>query len=1055
MSYTMETLTDITSKVANKNMRSGTSPLHLLANAPSQSKGKHEANFMSPTMASTKRANESSNSPVPTPASSIKPEKATTGKWMTSAARRVGLRRTGGDGTPRSKKEGLKVPQNAVAFPDKLSASSHVNMPSSPRPSPTSASSFNNKPLPSPPIARVTTGILEEPRSLIDASEKPLLRSSPKSTQQGEEWPVLFPQKVTPSGTSTESSHQELAKATRVISNDQERYPLLRGSGSANAHLDQKPVSKVTSSQNFQRKQVSTASLRDHHTFHASTEPRGKDTVSHAAEPKNARAKAAPDNTKATHRLSAGAAAVEKASADSNSIKEPRQTRTSSLRARISAGQVIRDSPNKVLGFTDFTVEKLPSPKTNNEDLVSGASFRARGSNSLNNPFTKKPSKESLHGNRAPAQFVAGSRRPVARRPSSRGSLRNESRASSPAFLEPARPAPPVPDAKNDMSPRKSSIPVLQSSTTTNINRADPKDSSIKLAETLSNFNNVSESFADHSFQPLKPEGAARSSSGPDTVKVLESIEESPTSTFRTKRISSKSPTFGPTLKVSSSAHRLIMGGNEASKENQPLARKKSKDLLRAAVTGEKRTVTQSKTASASKDTRRPLSSQGFPENRSLPDSPTKTPRAKKVKSADLSSISPSHKVKTEDASNDNVHNHTEEGQVLVGQLGRNQAASAAQMPKAGVELEKAAATSEAFFHANPKLSVSPVKDSATPISDAMPVIPALLPESMQEHVKKAEHASYVAREDEVKLRNNGHDAPSTPPQKLENGGTKSSPEFPPRSSSRTKHPDYTVNGSAKSSPTSSFERAASRLQKEITASQAAEPKNSDAGDFFPPLTIMASHRGMSSQTILADPSKRDSTAQHSTRSQSSLSKGLKSSFRGLFHHKRSSDNINASRSSKKPAKRPTVTATGSPSLLDIHPVYRPTASSINRAKSPAQRSSNHSTHLLNASANASANANAPETPAFASPKPSEISTTTALAMEILESARKEHSSPKRKRLVGMAEVLVNVIAQARNAEKAFEEAKRAAREAEVAHARCKTGVSDIAHMVKEWKGDE
>ncbi|KAI4102942.1 MAG: hypothetical protein L6R37_004092 [Teloschistes peruensis] len=65
--------------------------------------------------------------------------------------------------------------------------------------------------------------------------------------------------------------------------------------------------------------------------------------------------------------------------------------------------------------------------------------------------------------------------------------------------------------------------------------------------------------------------------------KPLERIEESPQSAFRKTRIPSKSPEYAPTLTVSSSAHRLIMGSDEDQ------SGKKSKSLLRTALTGEKK----------------------------------------------------------------------------------------------------------------------------------------------------------------------------------------------------------------------------------------------------------------------------------------------------------------------------------------------------------------------------------------------------------------------------------------------------------------------------------
>ncbi|KAL8706083.1 MAG: hypothetical protein Q9201_000848 [Fulgogasparrea decipioides] len=1065
----MGTLTDITSKTINRDMRNGGSPMQLSSNAPSQSVSNRKGNFMSPTMASTTRVNPSSTSRADTRASapsSIKIEKAATGKWMTSAARRVGLRRVGGDGTPRSKKEGSKMTQNALA------ASSITYMPDSPLSTPTLTPSLNDKPLPSPPIAQIMTGHVEEPRSLIDASEKPLLRASPKSSRRDEEWPVLFPQKVTLPSASRQSPHQRDVEPERSISAGRERYPSLSGSDSVGVHNDRKPISKIPPAQKIQRKQVSTADLREENVRTSLADGKHRESTARGPSQAATNPKTFLNQPKNPHRLSASAAAVEKSAVEANSIKEPRQTRTSSLRARISAGQVIKDSPNKVLGFTDFTAEKAPPPKASKEDVGSTTAFRARASSSFSSAFTKKPSKDSLHGSRAPAQFVAGSRRPTTRRPSSRGSLRSESRASSPAFLEPSRPAPPIPNPTHDLHARKSSIPVLRNATATTLNDADAERSAIDLPSPIQatkfddSIGSEVEIFEDKPNEPAQNSASnAPTTSGPDHISVLESIAESPQSTFRSKRISSKSPTFGPTLTISSSAHRLIMGTKEVKKENRPLSKKRSKDLFRAAVTNEHKGINSSKTQciSPKESTRRPLSSQGFPENRPANVS-ADTPRAKKVKSADLSSISSNQKPKTE---------------ITVPAENQNNAACAAaddpfsDFIKEGKSWSEhvggqteAAKSSDAYFNANPTPYISPVKDSATPISDAMPVIPAFLPETLQEHVRNSGCASNVVLVDEVdahkgrgapsdisgdKQQASNHRAPSTPKKGAEDGEVDTSITFPPRSSSRTTHPDYTINGSTKSSPISPLEQAAIRLQKEISASEHTESKVADAANFFPPLHSATSTAGpeIPFQMTLADPaSKRGSTAQESNRSQSSVSKGLMSNFRGLFYHKRASDNSDTLnlRSTKKGSKRSTVTANGSPfpSVSNIHPIHhRPTQSSTNRANATIKRMSGHGVPPA-----------APDTPAFASPKPSELSTTTALAMQVLESARKESSSPKKKLLLNMGEVMVDVITRAREAEKAFEEAKQAARKAEVAHARCKQSVSDIAQLVREWKDD-
>ncbi|KAL8878068.1 MAG: hypothetical protein Q9192_008531, partial [Flavoplaca navasiana] len=87
----MGTLTDITSTAGNKQLRSIDSPMQSPKNAPSQSEGKGKGNFMSPTMASSKRTNASTLSkegPRTSTPTSVKLEKASTAKWMNSAARR-------------------------------------------------------------------------------------------------------------------------------------------------------------------------------------------------------------------------------------------------------------------------------------------------------------------------------------------------------------------------------------------------------------------------------------------------------------------------------------------------------------------------------------------------------------------------------------------------------------------------------------------------------------------------------------------------------------------------------------------------------------------------------------------------------------------------------------------------------------------------------------------------------------------------------------------------------------------------------------------------------
>ena len=72
---------------------------------------------MTPTLSSSLQSVATTNL---TPLSSTKSSRAEgNNAWVKSAAKRVGFRRAG-DGTPRSKKEGLLKGSKTVSFPDKV-----------------------------------------------------------------------------------------------------------------------------------------------------------------------------------------------------------------------------------------------------------------------------------------------------------------------------------------------------------------------------------------------------------------------------------------------------------------------------------------------------------------------------------------------------------------------------------------------------------------------------------------------------------------------------------------------------------------------------------------------------------------------------------------------------------------------------------------------------------------------------------------------------------------------------------------------------------------------
>ena len=347
-----------------------------------------------------------------------------------------------------------------------------------------------DKPLPSPPKGQsYNPAEFDEPKTLIDASDKPLRRRSPPGTSVHEEdWPVLFPKRPTSPGTLQEilrDTGSQLAQQAEPA--QKERYPILGNTLRQVTGEEQLPVSRYSATYKIPRKEMSSpdpdkasnAADKDTIAEKPDTDDPFKDGVYdsgpilHAKSPRTT-----PDSPS---NLSAGAAAVEKLAQESRPTIEPRQTRTSSLRARLSAGQLVRDGQNKVVGFTDFTATPEPALRaTKQENLRAVQRSLSPSAKVVSRPLRTKTSKESIGGNRAPAQFVAGSRRPThPRRPSSRGSLRNELQEPTPPLsiksssqAAPSRPAPAVPrseDTKHgkpsgktatEISAGKSSIPV-------------------------------------------------------------------------------------------------------------------------------------------------------------------------------------------------------------------------------------------------------------------------------------------------------------------------------------------------------------------------------------------------------------------------------------------------------------------------------------------------------------------------------------------------------------------------------------------------------------------
>lgn len=114
-----------------------------------------------------------------------------TKEWVSTAAQRVGLTRANTDGhTPKGASEQARVPGRTDSSNTAAAAASR-----------TAPVIPTDKPLPFPPIVRVTTNAspTKLSRTLLDASEKPLKMAA--GTPQEQEWPALYPEKASTPGT--------------------------------------------------------------------------------------------------------------------------------------------------------------------------------------------------------------------------------------------------------------------------------------------------------------------------------------------------------------------------------------------------------------------------------------------------------------------------------------------------------------------------------------------------------------------------------------------------------------------------------------------------------------------------------------------------------------------------------------------------------------------------------------------------------------------------------------------------------------------------------------
>ncbi len=785
----------------------------------------------------------------------------------------------------------------------------------------------------------------------------------------------------------------------------------------------------------------------------------------------------------------------------SRSIKEPRQNKASSLRARLSAGQIVKSDQAQLGGPISFTTLDEQAAGTVQRDSLPGRKA-VEGRRSITppviQPLRTKASKEAVASSRAPAKFVAGSRRPShTHRPSSRGSLRDEARAAglpASSLPPPNRAAPMRADSQEvrtdvvgkqagpNTNARVSSIPISRKrtpdATTQGVDDVSQpyygkaKSIEVRRFSPKKEARNESSIYNNHSSQDLMNDLEGTPPPRPivnrlvpfliddKNAHVLEAIEESPQRAYQIKRLSMNSPDYGPTLKISPSAERFIMG-SKPMKGDRSVREKPSKESEGAKTRDglKSRKSSISSISSAEKLPERPSTSQGLTRLGSRIGLIDPAGREKKVKSADVSLSSP--KVLEQGSAKAYQQSHGLNDDSFSVRGSGTSTGTAPYFFDAPEELligdskvttpdigeNKQSAPSEEMWLSPPKINAV----EEVPSSNRRSSVDH--PKQNLDHVgKHAAHTEYtnpfqdsnLEAQDIAKLPNGDMKKsvlgllPSTP-QPTTQGKVGTQPgSLPPRSSSRMAPPDWTSNKKSPSPP--------------ITAEKIPPPTPPKPKTFAHRQNDLGFQRGNGSSQVNLLPQSKHDSLRDSVKSQASLPKGngVLSNLKGLFH-KRSSEN-EPPKSGTKTKPKVTITRNGSPygpypaypPISEIHPVHRPTLASARRSKTstPIQKALIPST-----------NPTTPATPCYASPPPTNISNTSAMAIQILDAARDEETSPKKERLMKLGEVMVAAITRAGDAEKAMEEAKQAARRAEVAHVLCQKSLGDVNRCVREWSG--
>ena len=1051
----MGALSDVTTNVNNlrKNSLGQAKSSGPLDDTSRRKNDRMPLRFMSPTISSqraTSKTRLSNDYTSKLTSGNVKANKRT--NWMSSAIKRVSISRVNAS-TPDDGSHTKRPPAvSSIALMDKVcymflpnrslqleisfrkqttGGSSYLNLVESRIPTPVHNTTLSpsDKPLPSPPVCQVVTSI--EARGLIDAVEKPLKRSPPGKPEFVEEWPVLSPEK------RAESKNSAKVVTTSAIPRLTTKAAMATFSGhldSRDLHMDDDIFKPEPLARSNNLDHPTPTSIDQHITSTAMEE-----VIQHVYVPTIPYA-----STGGTRRPISV----------SSTFIQPRQTRTSKLRASLSSGNACHT------GHTSLRTASATNSTSLDNAYENGAEYIG--------PVHTVPKILVRYG--GPTQIVAGSHHPTRK---TQRACKTDSRDLQPNISSPQNHTDNMSVAQQShatsIDPRSNIKALGQSDISQDppailfpklAVRADHKEDkfSDSISGTTTTSSSKSKSSPRNEFDIFEEphdraapgvvgsmDTAASTSiqSTSDEVSALQTIFSTPRKTSLIKRLSKTAPAYGPTLRLSPSAERYIMGEDGRSKEKGRDFGVRGRDLRRAVVTKEVQNSRRDTghALGQGQDHKRPLKSHGYALQ--SPSSIFYGSSEVRMKKTRCSEIDDSPLADRSQRNLGNKNGNVDGGRKTSTLIGKDlvfdvqpHCGDIQEGHSCGSFIQEQKQQPEAFSCLGNDEWKPPIVEHAhsVKISSANTVYLGSGLDSSQQQVTKPATTTATVQDCAVERTEGGnlillHNTPARAEQPTHSNIS----SFPPRSSSRAAAPDYTARGSAEEPRASQ-----SNLRRQVS-------NNSTHSTLRKKMLVQDIGSASSQLDLDSRLAKRGSITQSTANLQSGNAKGVLSNVRGFFHiNKRSSDkNETVPSAVRVTTKQPNlrIASNGSPfpSLAEVHPLHRPTVSTTNK-KGNTRRDIQSLVMTT------------PVTPMLQSRPPSKISETMALAMQILESARHETSSPEKERLLQLGKIMVDALTQARDAEKAMEEAKQAARKAEVSYLLCSKSVSDVTENVQKWR---